>query len=80
MEKHSLYEYVSFTKSRAQLLEEGNSLGGKDLYMKGIFIQGDIRNQNQRIYPTREIARAVNEITKKIIANEGSVGRSTRSS
>ena len=70
----SLYEYISFDRCQAQILEESNNLGGKDLCMKGIFIQGDIRNQNQRVYPAREIARAVNEMTKKIKATNGIPG------
>jgi hypothetical protein len=32
---------------------------GKDLYMKGIMIQGGVRNANQRVYPVDEIGRAV---------------------
>lgn len=74
IEKARLYEYINFDKAHAQVLEESNNVGGKDLCMKGIFIQGDIRNQNQRIYPTREIARAVNEMTKKINATNGIFG------
>ena len=73
MSKNTLYEYMTFDKSRAQLLTEKNDMGGKDLYMKGVFIQGDVRNQNQRVYPVQEIARAVNSITEKI-ANGDSVG------
>jgi len=70
-----LLEYKSFKQAGIQILEEANNLGGKNLCMKGIFIQGDVKNQNQRIYPVREIARAVNEITKRIATDEGSVGR-----
>lgn len=40
--------------------------GGKDLYMHGIFIQGDKRNQNQRVYPVNEIASAVKTLKEKI--------------
>jgi hypothetical protein len=39
---------------------------GKELYMKGLFIEGDVRNANQRIYPSREIHRAVNSINEQI--------------
>ena len=49
---------------RTQLVE--NSTGGKDLYMEGIFIQGGVRNQNQRVYPVNEIARACSNIAEKI--------------
>lgn len=49
---------------RTHLIE--NASGGKDLYMEGIFIQGGVRNQNQRVYPVNEIARACNAIAEKI--------------
>jgi hypothetical protein len=49
---------------RTQLIE--NATGGKDLYMEGIFIQGGVRNQNQRVYPVSEISRACNAIAEKI--------------
>jgi len=71
---NKLYEYLSFDKAHVQLLEEDNKTGGKDLCMKGIFIQGDVRNQNQRVYPVREIARAVNSITEKLNVGQSVMG------
>jgi len=52
-----LRENLSF--DQAKMVVESDGEAGKNLYMKGIFIQGDKRNQNQRVYPAREIARAV---------------------
>lgn len=49
---------------RTHLIENAN--GGKDLYMEGIFIQGGVKNQNQRVYPVNEIAKACNVIAEKI--------------
>ena len=71
---NKLYEYLSFDRAHVQLLEEDNKTGGKDLCMKGIFIQGDVRNQNQRVYPAREIAKAVNTITEKLSAGQSVMG------
>jgi hypothetical protein len=71
---NKLYEYLSFDRAHVQLLEEDNKTGGKDLCMKGIFIQGDVRNQNQRVYPVREIARAVNSITEKLGSGQSVLG------
>lgn len=72
---NKLYEYLTFNQAHVQLLEEDNKMtGGKDLCMKGIFIQGDVRNQNQRVYPVREIARAVNSITEKLSAGQSVMG------
>ena len=40
--------------------------GSKSLYMEGIFIQGGVKNQNQRVYPVNEIANAVETLQEKI--------------
>ncbi len=40
--------------------------GGKSLYMEGIFIQGGVKNQNQRVYPVSEISNAVGTLSEKI--------------
>jgi len=51
-----------------------NGQGGKDLYMQGIFIQGDKRNQNQRVYPVNEIAKAVKSLKEKIAGGYSVLG------
>ena len=71
---NKLYEYLSFDRAHVQLLEEDNKTGGKDLCMKVIFIQGDVRNQNQRVYPVREINRAVQSITEKLSSGQSVMG------
>ena len=72
---NKLYEFLSFDKAHVELLEEDNKrTGKKDLCMKGIFIQGDVRNQNQRVYPVREIAKAVNQITEKLTGGQSVMG------
>ncbi len=52
----NLREHLTF--DQAQIVVE-NANEGKDLYMKGICIQGGVRNANQRVYPVNEIGRAV---------------------
>lgn len=42
---------------------------GKNCYMEGIFIQGNVKNANERIYPTHEIARAVKTIQDQLAQN-----------
>ena len=34
--------------------------------MRGVFIQGDVKNQNQRVYPINEINKAVKTLKEKI--------------
>ena len=62
----SLKEHLSFSQANivTESIEEAN--GGKSLYMKGIFIEGDVRNQNNRIYTKAEIHSAVKSINEKI--------------
>ena len=62
-----LKETLTFSQARAELLYEDSPDGhGKSLYMKGICIQGDKRNANERVYPVREIAKAVQTINEQI--------------
>ncbi len=68
---NKLYEFMSYDD--AQLIIE-HSENGKDLYMKGIFIQGDVKNQNQRVYPITEINKAVIQINERIQTGETVLG------
>lgn len=56
---NSLYLRENLTFDQARMVVESDGADGKNLFMKGIFIQGGIRNANQRVYPVSEIARAV---------------------
>jgi hypothetical protein len=47
---------------------------GKDLYMKGICIQGGVRNANQRVYPVNEISRAVTTLNEQIAEGYSPLG------
>ena len=58
-----LRENISFSK--ANMVVEG-SQDGKDLYMKGICIQGGVKNANERVYPITEIESAVKTLNEQI--------------
>ena len=73
MNRTPLYEYMNPT-SAGVTLESDESTGGKNLYMKGIFIEGDIRNANQRVYPVYEIANAVKTLQQQINEHGGVLG------
>jgi hypothetical protein len=47
---------------------------GKNLYMKGIVIQGGIRNANQRVYPVNEIGRAVRTLNDQVTGGYSVLG------
>lgn len=60
-------EHLSFDNARIEVLAESNGEGKpKSLFMKGIFIQGGVKNQNNRVYPTDEIKSAVDHINEQI--------------
>ena len=65
-----LQEHLTFDAARIVL--EG--VEGKDLYMKGICIQGGVRNANERVYPVNEIERAVNTLNEQITQGNSVLG------
>ena len=58
-----LSESLSFDQAKV-IVESANE--GKDLFMKGICIQGGVRNANQRVYPVNEFGRAVTTLNEQI--------------
>lgn len=60
-----LKEHLTF--DRAGMVVESVSEGDKkNLYMKGIFIQGGVKNANERVYPVAEIETAVQTLNEQI--------------
>jgi hypothetical protein len=59
-----LREHLSFDQARVVL--ESDDKDGKNLYLKGICIQGGVRNANQRVYPVGEITNAVKTLNDQI--------------
>lgn len=66
-----LYEFMSPTASKIELLE---SKDGKELFMAGLFIEGDVQNQNGRVYPRDEIERAVESVNSRLSEGETVMG------
>ena len=63
----TLREQLTFNQANIQVLEESGPDGqGKSLYLKGICIEGNKRNANDRVYPLHEISKAVNTINQQI--------------
>jgi hypothetical protein len=71
MQSRKLYEYMSPELSKVQISE---SADGKDLFMAGLFIQGDVKNQNGRVYPKNEIKRAVESVQSRLSQGETVMG------
>ena len=66
-----LRENLSFDQARMIVESEHE---GKNLYMKGICIQGGVRNQNQRVYPVNEIGRAVKTLNDQLTGGYSVLG------
>tara|TARA_A100000164_G_scaffold25038_1_gene19674 strand:+ start:163 stop:786 length:624 start_codon:yes stop_codon:yes gene_type:complete len=61
------------TFDQAQVVVESSN-EGKDLYMKGICIQGNVKNANQRVYPTSEISKAVQKVSEQVAGGSSVLG------
>jgi hypothetical protein len=59
-------EALTFDQAQIEVLHEGKDGAKKDLHMKGVFIQGGVKNQNQRVYPINEISNAVANIKERL--------------
>ena len=60
-----LKEHLTFDRASMEVLSEGEG-SKKSLYMKGIFIQGGVRNANERVYPVSEIESAVETLNSQL--------------
>ena len=60
-----LREQLTFDRANI-VVESLDDANGKSLYMKGIFIQGGVKNANERIYPVSEIENAVQTLNEQI--------------
>ena len=71
-----LKEPLSFNQANIELLTEeaADGSGGKTLKLKGICIEGGVRNANERVYPVSEIANAVNTINEQIKTGHSVLG------
>jgi len=72
----ALYLRENLTFDRANMVVESVKEDGdkKSLYMKGIFIQGGVRNANERVYPVPEIESAVQTLNEQIEAGNSVLG------
>jgi hypothetical protein len=69
-----LRETLTFDQAGLVVESTDNATGGKDLFLKGICIQGGVRNANQRVYPVNEIGRAVKTLNDQIMGGYSVLG------
>ena len=55
-------------------ITEAKDGGGKNYFIEGIFMQGDIKNRNGRIYPSEVLARETKRYTKEYINKKRAFG------
>jgi hypothetical protein len=72
--KNYLSEHLTFDQAQLVLESTEDDKGKKSLHLNGICIQGDIRNQNQRVYPSSEISRAVKTVNDQIAGGYSVLG------
>jgi hypothetical protein len=68
-----LRENLTFNDASV-VVESVQGDSGKSFYMKGIFIQGGVRNANERVYPIDEIERAVAQLNEQIKSGNSVLG------
>jgi len=66
MNKPLLQEVLSQQQAKLVVEADQNDSGEKRYHMEGIFIQGNQKNHNGRVYPNGEISAAVTDIQAKI--------------
>jgi|SRR5476651_1064921 hypothetical protein len=71
-----LSERLTYDQANIQVVTEAPEFEGapKQLYMNGIFIQGGVKNLNERVYPVQEIRRAVDNVNEILIKGESVLG------
>lgn len=57
-----------------QVLTEASEDGKKNYFVEGIFMQGDIKNRNGRIYPSAVLEKEMNRYAKDFISTKRALG------
>ena len=59
--------------SNVQIITEGKG-ANKKLYIEGVFLQGDIKNRNGRMYPMETLSREVQRYNETFVQNGRALG------
>ena len=57
-----------------QYIVEADEKGGKNMYIEGIIMQGDIQNRNGRIYPSSVLEREMNRYNESYVSKNRAFG------
>ena len=65
---------ISEALEDVKFLAEEDDNGKKNYKIKGIFMQGNIKNRNGRVYPTEVLEKEVKRYSDKFIENNRAYG------
>ena len=65
---------ITETIENIELITEDKSNGGKDYKIRGIFLQGDIKNRNGRVYPVDVLSKEVGRCNKEFVEKKRAFG------
>jgi len=57
-----------------QLVTEAKEGGGKNYFIEGVFMQGDVKNRNGRIYPMETLMKEVDRYNKEYVKENRAYG------
>lgn len=61
-------------ESDVQFITEAKEDGGKNYFIEGVFMQGDIKNRNGRIYPMKTLMKEVARYNKEYVEQNRAYG------
>ena len=64
---------ITETTENIEVITEEKGIG-KDYKIRGIFLQGDIKNRNGRVYPVSVLAKEVNRYNKEFVEKKRAFG------
>ena len=65
---------ITETIENIELITEDKSNGGKDYKIRGIFLQGDIKNRNGRVYPVDVLSKEVGRYNREFVEKKRAFG------
>ena len=57
-----------------QIVTEAKEDGGKNYFIEGVFMQGDVKNRNGRVYPMDTLMKEVNRYNKEYVKENRAYG------
>jgi len=63
-----------YTEDSVEVITEAKEDGKKNYFIEGIFMQGDIKNRNGRIYPSATLESEMNRYDKEFIQTKRALG------